>query len=172
MAEWPPGARGPPAPPPGVPERRDSLVARRKVLKSVARSVADSFTSLMNWGGDDYVMGHILSAARQSGRTTLEMDLFSAQASPEELLTPPVRRAVETYSARFRSLVTASGSDPSFVASARLKLEFDISVAAPAHRGSHLHQSPYVCTTTIEDDHGKLYESVLTGWWFPEVEPR
>ena len=166
------GARGPPPPLAGVPERRDSLVARRKVLKSVARSVADSFTSLMNWGGDDYVMGYILNAARQSGRTTLEIDLLSAQASPEELLTPPVRRAVETYSARFRSLVTASGSDPSFIAAARLKLQFDISVAEPVRHASHLHQSPYVCTTTIEDDRAKLYESVLTGWWFPEVEPR
>jgi hypothetical protein len=117
-------------------------------------------------------VGHILNAARQSGRSTLEVDLLSAQTSPEELLTPPVRRAVEMYSARFRSLVTASGSDPSFVTAARLKLEFDISVAEPVHRGSQLHQSPYVCSATIEDDHGKLYESVLTGWWFPEVEPQ
>jgi hypothetical protein len=172
MAERPAGARGRRHRSPACQRDGDGLVARRKVLKSVARSIADSFTSLMNWGSNDYVMGHILNAARQSGRSTLEVDLLSAQTSPEELLTPPVRRAVEMYSARFRSLVTASGSDPSFVTAARLKLEFDISVAEPVHRGSQLHQSPYVCSATIEDDHGKLYESVLTGWWFPEVEPQ
>lgn len=38
-------------------------MSSHKALKSVVRSVADSFTSLMNYSGDDYVMGHLLNAA-------------------------------------------------------------------------------------------------------------
>lgn len=34
-----------------------------KTLKSVVRGLAESFTSLMNYWGDDYVMGHVVYAA-------------------------------------------------------------------------------------------------------------
>lgn len=51
-------------------------MAKRKVLKSVARSVADSFTSSMNYRTYDYVMGHILNAVRETGETTLHVDLL------------------------------------------------------------------------------------------------
>lgn len=42
-------------------------MASHNKLDSVSRSVADSFTSLMNYRGDDHVMGHLLKAARSSG---------------------------------------------------------------------------------------------------------
>jgi hypothetical protein len=35
----------------------------RKTLKSVARSLAESFTGLVNCIGDDYVMGHVVQTA-------------------------------------------------------------------------------------------------------------
>lgn len=134
------------------------------------RSVADSFTSLMNYGADDYILGHILNAARQSGKSTLEIDLLSRHATPDELLTPPVRRSVQGYCDRFPQLLRSNGSDPTFVRAARLKLEFDISISR-SHRATSFTESPYVCTTTIEDDRGKIYETVLDGWWYPEQLP-
>lgn len=142
-----------------------------KVLKSVVRSVGDSFTSLMNYSDDDYLLGHILNAARRTEKATLEIDLLSGEARPPELLIPPVRQSVTFYCTDFPNIVERSGADMSFVAAARLKLEFDISVSQPIHRGSPLALSPYVCTTTIEDDRGKIYESVLRGSWYPEKVP-
>ena len=57
-----------------------------KVLQSVARSVADSFASLMNYADDDYVLGHLLNVARASGRNELSVDLLTGKAGPSELL--------------------------------------------------------------------------------------
>jgi len=50
-------------------------MARYRVLKSVVHNVGHSFTSLMNYADDDYVMGHILRFARGAGRDTLSIDL-------------------------------------------------------------------------------------------------
>jgi hypothetical protein len=146
-------------------------VPKRKVLKSVARSVADSFTSLMNYWQDDYVMGHLLTAARQSGKTTLAVDLLSGISSPDDLLTPPVASSVKRYCDDFRGLVIRSGADPAFVTSATLQVAFDTSISLPLHRDTLYEQSPYVCLVRVVDDRGKIYESTLKGWWFPEKLP-
>lgn len=57
-------------------------MARYKVLKSVAHNIGHSFTSLMNYVDDDYVMGHILHFARQTGRDTLTIDFVKGDAGP------------------------------------------------------------------------------------------
>jgi hypothetical protein len=64
-------------------------MARFKVLKSVAHNFGHSFTSLMNYAGDDYVMGHILRFARRSGCDTLTIDFVKREAGPPELLAEP-----------------------------------------------------------------------------------
>ena len=144
---------------------------KRKVLKSVARSLGDSFTSLMNYAGDDYVLGHILTSARDTGRSELTVDLLSGEAGPEELLTEPVKRAVASYVLRFPDLVRSSGSDRQLVTSAMLTLKFDTSISN-ARRRLPEPESPYVCTVRIQDDLGKVYETRLTGWWYPETSRR
>lgn len=144
------------------------VVASRKVLKSVARSLADSFTSLMNFVEADYVMGHILTAAWTSGRSTLEVNLLSHQASPEELLTDPVQRSICSYCEYFLRLVTSSGSDPAYVAAASVRIQFDLAASTPHPKMTAVLQSPYVCTVRLQDDQGKVYESALNGWWYPE----
>ena len=122
----------------------------------------------MNFWHDDYVMGHLLSAARYSGEKKLDVDLLSGVAGPKSLLVEPVALSVESYCRDFPDLVTRSGADPSFVTSASLQVEFDTSISYPVHRGSRLEKSPYVCTVRVTDDRGRLYESVLRGWWYPE----
>jgi len=143
-------------------------MASHKVLKSVTRSVADSFTSLMNYRGDDYVMGHLLTAARSSGASALRVDFLTANATPEALLTSPVKRSISDYCSSFPSLVQRSGSDPAFVSAADMDLEYDLSVARPIRNHQKVLESPYVCTVRITDDRGRRYESRLTGWWYPE----
>lgn len=69
-------------------------MARYKVLKSVTHSMAHSFTSLMNYAEDDYVMGHLLREARETHRATLRVDLLTGVASPSELLSSPIGQAI------------------------------------------------------------------------------
>lgn len=141
-------------------------MARRKVLKSVVRSVADSFTSLMNYRDNDYLMGHLLTAARESGEETLEINLLTSEATPPQLLTKPVSDSVEWYCRNFEDLVARSGSDPGFVRGAGMSVHFDTDTEIRRRDG--FIESPYVCQVVVEDDLGKRYEARLTGWWFPE----
>ncbi len=128
-------------------------MASHKKLQSVSRSIADSFTSLMNYSANDYVMGHLLKAARTTGMSRLDVDLLSGIASPKALLLKPVAYSVDAYCQDLSSLVRRSGSDIAFVRSASLSVEF----------------SPYTCAVRIEDDRGKTYESDLKGCWYPEM---
>ena len=65
-------------------------MASHKTLKSVATSLAQSFTSLMNYSGDDYVTGHLVYAAWQTGGTECRVDLggdpVRTKKSPEKVL--------------------------------------------------------------------------------------
>ena len=69
-------------------------MARYKVLKSVAHSFAHSFTSLMNYSGDDYVMGHLLRRAEDIGEPALAVDVLTGKAEPGALLTRDVAQSV------------------------------------------------------------------------------
>ncbi len=140
---------------------------KHKVLRSVARSIADSFASLMNYGDNDYVFGHLLNAARASGRSGLRVNLLTGEAEPPELLVAPVRRSVKWYCDDFPGLVARSGSDSRFVQAAELRVSFDLSMSRPT-KWSGLAESPYVCEVEITDDRGKLYVGKNEGWWFPE----
>jgi hypothetical protein len=144
-------------------------MASHKKLQSVSRSVADSFTSLMNYSANDYVMGHLLKAARTTGISRLDVDLLSGIASPIGLLIKPVADTIDAYCQDFSSLVVRSGSDMAFVRSARLSVEFDISISRPHAAASHLDGAPYTCNVRVEDDRGKIYASELKGWWYPET---
>jgi hypothetical protein len=90
-------------------------MARYKVLKSVAHSLGHSFTSLMNYAHDDYVMGHILRFARANNRDTLNIDLISGKAEPSILLQPPIEEVPGRYAAWLRDLVQTHQSDMRFV---------------------------------------------------------
>src|SRR4051812_48639047 len=106
-------------------------MARYKVLKSVAHSVGHSFTSLMNYRDDDYVMGHLLRRAREVGDGTLLVDILSGEAAPQSLLTRPVHEAIESYHAWFPKLVESHRTNRELIASARMTLTFDLAVNRP-----------------------------------------
>ena len=103
-----------------------------KKLKSVVRSIADQFTGLLNYVGDDYVMGHLLNAARATGKPALDIDLLTGKATPPELMSPEIARSVAGYADDFADLVRRSGSDISFVTRADMRVTFDLAIRRPA----------------------------------------
>lgn len=143
-------------------------MAKHKTLQSVVNSFADSFTSLMNYSGDDYVMGHILTAARETGKARLDVDLLSGQIEPEDFLRDPIVSSMAYRCADFPKLVERNGSDPAYVATANMTIELDIETEQPVPHARHLRQSPFVCTVALTDDRGRIYQAVRKDWWYPE----
>ena len=138
-----------------------------KVLKGVAHNVGHSFTSLMNFAGDDYAMGHILRLARETGSNTLTIDLLTGHGTPANLLKAPISDLPDRYSKMFIRLVQSSGSDRQMVRSATLTLIYDLLRTKPSPLvGEPL--SPYTCNVSIVDIRGKNYSAHFSDWWFVE----
>jgi hypothetical protein len=143
-------------------------MARYKVLKSVAHNIGHSFTSLMNYADDDYVMGHILRFARKSGTDTLTIDFVKGEAGPPELLAEPISEVPVRYTQSFWDMVNRQGSDRSYVQAATLTLRYNLAVTRPLHRNPSLLESPYDCDVRITDARGKDYSAHFHAWWYPE----
>jgi hypothetical protein len=159
---------------------------RYKVLKGVAHNIGHTFTSLMNYAGDDYSLGHILRFARQSGLNTLTIDFMTGDAGPPELLREPIAEMPRWYVKRFWDMLASSGSDRALVRSASLTLKFDLSLSrsrpVPAkalllpvaadylkHTGiTRIEETPYRCNVSIVDIRGKEYSACFQDWWHVE----
>ena len=136
-------------------------MARYKVLKSVAHNIGHSFTSLMNYADDDYVMGHIQRFARSTGRDALTLDFARREAGPPELLAPPISEVPARYTEWFWDLVQRHGSDRSLVQSATLTLRYDIATKRPLRSAPQFIESPFTCDVRITDIRGKEYVAHL-----------
>jgi hypothetical protein len=142
----------------------------RKTLKSVVRSLTESFASLTNHVGDDYVMGHVVYTAWQTGGTNLRVDLLSGQIEPSPLSVPPVQDAIRAYVAWLPRLVKQSNSDVQFVKAAHLEITVNPTVRRHHAEGAFV-ESPFTCTIQITDDRGKVYSHTVSDWWYPEMTP-
>ncbi len=142
-------------------------MASHKTLKSVVRGLAESFTSLMNYWGDDYAMGHVVYAAWVTGGTILRVDLVTGRIDASPLLVPEVRNSLTRLLERFPDMVCRSYSDLAFVSQAELIVTVDPRTRRP-HAGSEFYESPFTCTARIVDDRGKVYEYRIADWWYPE----
>jgi hypothetical protein len=147
--------------------QREPDMPRVKVVKGVAHNIGSSFTSLMNYAGDDYSMGHVLRFARESGIDTLKIDLLRGQGSPARLLVGPISALPEWYSKMFLRLVQSAGSDRELIQAATLKLSYDLQRNRPSPIPGES-QSPYTCDVSILDTRGKDYGAHFSGWWFVE----
>jgi hypothetical protein len=145
-------------------------MAQYKVLRGVANSFAHSFTSLMNYVGNDYVMGHLLRRARETGEAVLNVDLLAGSDSPSALLTSEVAGSVRRYVEWFPKLVIRHKTEMQYVRAARLSVTFELSTRRPVRHAPDLEESPYVCRVEIEDDRGKVWSSEVRDWWYPEPE--
>lgn len=147
----------------------EERMPRFKVLKGVAHNIGHSFTSLMNYSGDDYSMGHILRLARETGNNTLTIDLLTGQGSPASLLREPISGLPDWYSKMFSNMVHSSGSDRELLRSATLTLIYNLQQNRPSPTGNSS-QSPYTCEVSIIDVRGKEYAAWFAGWWQVERE--
>jgi hypothetical protein len=143
-------------------------VARYKVLKGVAFTIGQAFTSLMNYSNDDYTMGHILRLARLTGRDTLTIDFVKGEAGPAELLVDPISNVPANYTKWFWKMVEQHGSDRSLVRYATLTLRYDLTRQRPVVNFPQVSESPFVCDVRITDTRGKDFLAHFDGWWYPE----
>lgn len=137
---------------------------KHKVLKSVAHNVADSFVSLMNWGGDDYVMGVLLTNAYDTGVCEYFIDFISG-AHSDVFLKKQLKHVVEHYSKMFWGNIESQGATKEFVKSARLEVSFNLAKTRPVYGSSKSKESPYSCKVMLIDDKAVDHGVVLTGWW-------
>ena len=144
-------------------------MARYKVLKSVAHSFGHSFVSTLNYANDDYVMGHLLTAARSTRTPTLLLNILAAEAAPEALLVPPVRESIKRYCKWFPDLVSRHRTEMQFIAAAQMTISFNLSVERPVRHAPHLIESPFLCSVEIKDNRGKTWRAEIRDWWFPEA---
>ncbi len=138
-----------------------------KVLVSVVRGVAESFTSLMNYANSDYVMGHLVRAAWDTGATEIQVDLLTGRVSASPLAVVPVLSSLTRQAHLFPDVVARSGSSMAFIHSAYLRLTVDPAVRRRV-AGSGFSESPFTCTVALTDDRQKPYTHSISAWWYPE----
>jgi hypothetical protein len=131
-------------------------MARYKVLKSIAHSFGHSFTSLMNYRGDDYVMGHLLRRAQEVGEETLLVDILSGKAAPRSLLVKEVASSVQAYCDWFPRMIEAHRTEMKYVRGATMTIHFDLNIRRPVRYAPAYFESPFTCRVEIEDDRGKI----------------
>jgi hypothetical protein len=129
-------------------------MARYKVLKSVAHNIGHSFTSLMNYADDDYVMGHILRFARRgrASRASCRATIGDSGALHAILLG-------HGGQARIRAILRSSRDT---------NVAIQLATNRPLHRNPTLVESPYDCDVRITDVRGKDYTAHFHAWWYPE----
>ncbi|MCX7987167.1 MAG: hypothetical protein N2662_09540 [Bacteroidales bacterium] len=140
-----------------------------KTLKSIAHNFGHSFTSLMNYHTDDYVLGHILKQARLTGYSKLSIDIKNKVAEPTELINDKIRDSISRYLDWFPKFVMDSGASMDYISKATMCITFDLSKSLPCGFDSKVLQNLYTCEVVIVDDREKEYKAVLSDWWYPET---
>jgi len=140
-----------------------------KTLKSIAHNFGHSFTSLMNYHTDDYVLGHILKQARLTGYSKLSIDIKNKVAEPTDLVNEKISDSISRYLDWFPNFVKDSGASMDYISKATMCVTFDLSRTKPCGFDSKVLQNPYTCEVIIVDDREKEYKAVLTDWWYPET---
>lgn len=140
-----------------------------KTLKSVSHNFGHSFVSFMNYMETDYFLGLLQTEMRKTGLNKLEVDILNNKSQPNELLTRKIMKSIAYWTKWFPKLVEDSGSSMDFVNSAKMTIEFDLTLSRPYPHDNRFIENPYVCGIKIVDDNGKEYLKEQKGWWFPEV---
>jgi hypothetical protein len=147
------------------------LSVSRKPLRSVAHSVAHSFTSVMNYGRYGHAIEHIVQNAIKFKEGDLVVDLRNGATEPSKLLTKPVQESIIRYSGNFPSLVRRSGSSMHFVRTATLTLTVDWANPRQTSWMPAAFHYPLQCEVVIESDLGRRYSERIRHMW-PAPPPR
>lgn len=140
-----------------------------KVLKSVSHNFGHSFVSFMNYMETDYFLGLLQTEMQKTELNRLEVDILNNESQPKELLTRKIQKSINYWNKWFPELVENSKSSMEFVKSAKMVIEFDLTLSRPYPHNNEFTENPYVCEITIIDDNGKEYKKEQKGWWFPEA---
>jgi hypothetical protein len=145
-------------------------MAKYKTLNSASHSLGHSFISLMNYSGDDYVLGHIQNQMKLTGFDKLEIDFLNNTAKPSELLAEPIRISIDGFSKWLPVLLKNLKSDLKLIKESKLIIEFDFSKSRVSSFDTNLSENPYKCVSIIVDDRGQEYRHEFRDWWFPETQ--
>jgi hypothetical protein len=140
-----------------------------KVLKSVSHNFGHSFVSFMNYMETDYFLGLLQTEMQKTELNRLEVDILNNESQPKELLTRKIQKSINYWNKWFPELVENSKSSMEFVKSAKMVIEFDLTLSRPYPHNNKFTENPYMCEITIIDDNGKEYKKEQKGWWFPEA---
>lgn len=143
-------------------------MAQYKVLKSIAHNFGHSFISLMNYMYDDYMMGHIVKAARVSGQSRLILNILSKSWEPTELITPIIAKNLEHKCNYFPQLVISSNSKMECIQDARMDIFIDLNRERPNKSNPEFIENYFELVVEIIDDRGKSYRTEFKDWWYPE----
>ena len=144
----------------------------RRVLKSTAHDLAQTFISTSNFEAGRHVIDHLMLAARSSGERELWIDLLTGIGEPESLAPPPVMSSAGRL-ARHDLAARGDGTSASeFVRAAKMTvvIEFPetdknnwlsrLAVRLPG--SSRLGEvATLTCTVEIEDDRGRLHTKTV-----------
>lgn len=140
-----------------------------KTLKSVSHNFGHSFVSFMNYMETNYFLGLLQTEMQKTELNRLEVDILNNESQPKELLTRKIQKSINYWNKWFPDLVESSKSSMEFVKSAKMIIEFDLTLSRPYPHNNKFTENPYICEITIIDDNGKEYKKEQKGWWFPEA---
>jgi hypothetical protein len=136
-----------------------------KVIKSAAHNLGHSFTSLMNYRADDYVMSYLARAALYSQSAELRVDLLSGAAAPAVLVEPPTSESISAYAAWLPKLLESHGVRPSAIISAGMLLRFQLDRVSDDRGFPGNFELPFTCEVVLGDDRGREHVGRVKGWW-------
>ncbi|MBK9284382.1 MAG: hypothetical protein IPM51_08680 [Sphingobacteriaceae bacterium] len=89
----------------------------------------------MNYINDDYFLGHLLKQSRLTNLSKLYVHILADTATPDGLLTKPIRDSIHHWCKWFPDLVKNSGSTMDYVSKATMTIEFDLNKTLPKQSG-------------------------------------
>jgi hypothetical protein len=142
-----------------------------KRIPSAAHNFAHSFTSLLNYGPDNYVMSYLAHAAATSGEPELRVDLLSGAAEPAPLLTEPVRRSVDGYVRHFPGHLQSMNVSVDAIRRATLRVRFDLEGFRESVRFPGAVLYPFESSVEVEDDRGVVHVGTVRDEWLGDADP-
>jgi hypothetical protein len=136
-----------------------------KVIKSVAHNLGHSFTSLMNYRADDYVMSYLARAAVESRSSELRVDLISGAAGPSALLLEPVKESIHHYCVWLPKLLESHSVQPAAIINAGMVVRLNIDRVSDDRGFPGNFEPPFECEVTLVDDRGRDHVGRVKGWW-------
>ena len=136
-----------------------------KNLKSVAHNFGHSFTSDMNWVGDDYLMNHLARSAIRSGVPEFRADLLSGDVEPDAVLLPQFAESVMIRRGVLARLLESQSADPSRIPSAKMRLSLEVARRSAHPSQPDIWEFPFECVVELTDDRGVTHRGEVRDWW-------